>query len=70
MIRYLIGDTESDRQRMRDEVLGTTVSDFKNFADVLDGFSRTGLVKVLGSETAIKEALADHPGWLNTFKLL
>jgi hypothetical protein len=55
---------------MRDEILTTTVADFREFADVLARFNDAGLVKVLGSEPAIEEALGKRPGWLKTFKLL
>jgi Zn-dependent M16 (insulinase) family peptidase len=56
MIRYLVGSTDEDRQKMRDEILSTTADDFKKFAEVLDQVKREGMVKVLGSESAIKES--------------
>lgn len=70
MLRYLSGDTDTDRQRMRDEILGTTPADFKAFADVLDQVSDKGLVVVLGSQAAIEAANAARQGWLNVFKVL
>ncbi len=70
MLRHLTGDTEENRQKMRDEVLGTTVKDFRDFADVLEKVNRGGIVKVLGSEASIESALAQRPRWLETFKLL
>ncbi|MEA3470615.1 MAG: insulinase family protein, partial [Thermodesulfobacteriota bacterium] len=59
MMRYLIGSTEAYRQKMRDEVLATTQDDFRRFADVLDGVGERGIVKVLGSESSIKEAIKE-----------
>ncbi len=53
MVRYLIGETEEERQQMRDDVLGTEASDFKAFAQVLERVKENGLVKVLGSSNAI-----------------
>lgn len=53
--RYLSGVTDEYRQRIRDEVLSTSVSDFASFGEVLDSVARTGRVVVLGSENAIKE---------------
>jgi Zn-dependent M16 (insulinase) family peptidase len=59
MMRYLIGSTDAYRQKVRDEVLATTHDDFKRFADVLDGAGEKGIVKVLGSESSIKEAIKE-----------
>ncbi|MCP4681115.1 MAG: peptidase M16, partial [Desulfobacterales bacterium] len=70
MIRYLIGDTEEARQQIRDEVLGTRISDFKAFAQVLEQMKKSGLVKILGSPSAIEATETDRPGWLDVFKVL
>ena len=70
MLRYLTGDTDQARQRMRDEILSTTPTDFKAFADVLDQVNDEGLVVVLGSQAAIEAANAARQGWLNVFKVL
>ena len=70
MVRYLTGDTEEVRQQMRDEVLGTKASDFKKFAQVLEQVKESGLVKILGSPSAIEEINANRPGWLNVVKVL
>jgi Zn-dependent M16 (insulinase) family peptidase len=56
MARYLTGTTEDDLQQVRDEIFSTTAMDFKRFAAALDEVARHGLVKVLGSESAIGEA--------------
>jgi presequence protease len=70
MLRYLTGDTEEHRQKMREEVLATSAADFRAFADVLDHFKREGIVKVLGPQSAIDESSVHNPGWLNTLKVL
>jgi Zn-dependent M16 (insulinase) family peptidase len=70
MLRFLKGETEEDRQRLREEVLATTSADFKAFADVLDDLKERGIVKVLGSDRAIQASMADKPGWLNVLKVL
>jgi len=70
MVRYLIRDTEEERQQMRDDVLGTKASDFKAFAQVLERVRENGLVKVLGSSNAIEEVATDRPGWLDVVKVL
>lgn len=70
MVRYLIGDTEEERQKMRDELLNTQASDFKAFAQVLESVRKNGLVKALGSPSAIEEVVSNRPGWLDVVKVL
>ena len=54
LVRYLTDDTDEKRQRIRAEVLNTSVGDFRNFADVLEGLKDIGLVKVVGSASSIQ----------------
>ena len=70
MVRQLSGETDEERQQLREEVLSTTTDHFKAFADALDTVKEEGLVKVLGSESAIQEAQADRTGWLEVIKVL
>jgi Zn-dependent M16 (insulinase) family peptidase len=70
MVRHLSGESDQDRQRMREEILGTTVSDFKAFAHVLDGIKNNGLVKILGSQEAVQDAMVSRPDWLNILRVL
>ncbi|OPX41530.1 MAG: peptidase M16 [Desulfobacteraceae bacterium 4484_190.3] len=56
MIRYLCGDSEEERQQMREEVLGTSAGNFRAFADFLSEMDREGAVKVLGSPDAVTAA--------------
>ncbi len=70
MLRYLIGDTDDVRQRMREEILATSAKDFRDFADALAEVSKTGRVVVLGSEKAIEAANAERKGWLTVSKIL
>ena len=70
MLRYLISDTEEDRQQVRDEVLGTRISDFKAFANDIEQVKEKGLVKVLGSSSAIDAVSNEWPGWLDIVKVL
>ncbi len=70
MLRCLTGDDDQGRQKMREEILGTTERDFREFADVLERVAENGIVKVLGSRASIEAALAEKPGWLDTFRLL
>ncbi len=70
MIRYLTNDTESLRQQMREELLGTTTSDFKAMGRVLKKAAEKGVVKVLGSSTAMDEVDKQRPNWLKRLKVL
>ena len=70
MTRQLSGETDEDRQVIRDEVLGTSEADFRDFVEILDAVREKGLVKVLGSQNAIEETLKDRPGWLAVTKVL
>lgn len=63
MVRYLVNDSDEQRQRIRDEVLSTTVADFRAFADVLRQVAEHGVVVVLGSSTAIEASHAER-GWM------
>ena len=70
MLRYLAGDSEDDRQRLRDEVLSTSAKDFRAFADVLDQVKAHGSVVVLGSEQAIEKANSEQKLGLQVTKVL
>lgn len=61
LTRHLTGDTEEQRQRMRDEILSTTAKDFQNFAEIMAEVAHTGLICVLGGSTA--ESTAQELGW-------
>ena len=70
MVRRLTGVTDDDRQRIRDEVLGTTAAHFRQFGDVLAEVNRAGRVVVLGSKDAIDAANAQRGGFLKVMKVL
>jgi hypothetical protein len=70
MVRRLTGENEERRQKMRDEILGATKKDFQSFGELLESAMPKGVVKVLGSETAIQEVAAKNPGWLKLVKVL
>ncbi len=52
MGRHLTGDTEENRQRLRDEILSTTAGHFREFGERLAAFAAEGQVVVMGGETA------------------
>lgn len=70
LLRHLSGDSEEERQRIRDKILTTTPADFKNFAEFLNRLKEEGIVKVLGSQSAISNFDATRPGWLKVWDVL
>lgn len=56
MVRYLTDETEASRQQWRDEVLGTSSTDFKTFAGKLGAIQDQGSVVVFGSHSALETA--------------
>jgi presequence protease len=70
MQSHLVGDTDAVRQRVRDEVLSTTVADVRAFATAAAEIARRGHVVVIGSKASIESANAERPGLLAVAKLL
>jgi len=70
LVRYLSNYTDEERQRVRDEVLGTTGRDFKAFARILDAVAEKGEVVVLGSAEDIEKANMEKKDFLEVKKVL
>ena len=70
MVRYLVRESDEERQRLRDEVLATSADDFKDFGAVLKLVNEVGLVVVLGSKEAIDQANKERGSWLDVLPLL
>jgi len=70
LVRHLSGETDEDRQKMRGEVLDSTVADFRSFGQVLEKAMPEGLVKVIGSEQAIDAASEENPGRFKVTRVL
>ncbi|MEI7851197.1 MAG: hypothetical protein WCH86_05130, partial [Kiritimatiellales bacterium] len=54
LLRYLTGQTDERRQKLRNELLSTTAKDFKEFADFLS--MENAVTSVLGSSDVIKKS--------------
>jgi Zn-dependent M16 (insulinase) family peptidase len=67
--RYLMGETDELRQQHRDEVLGTTVADFRAFADVLESVKEQGHTVVIGSPDAVATANSERGNWMEVFPI-
>jgi Zn-dependent M16 (insulinase) family peptidase len=70
LIWELSGDTDEDRQRRREEILGASARDFKALAEALNQVAQQGQVVVLGSEKAIKAANDERGGFLKVTKVM
>lgn len=70
LVRHLVGDTDEFRQRFREEVLSTSVADFKAFANVLGQVKDQGTVVVVGSQEAIEDANKRLPHPLQVTRVL
>jgi Zn-dependent M16 (insulinase) family peptidase len=70
LVRYLIQESDEDRQAFREQVLSATAEDFRAFADVLQHVSDTGQVVVMGSLESIQEANASREGFLHVTPVL
>ena len=70
MVRYLTDIPDYFRQRVRDEVLGTTVKDFKKFTEPLTRVAEQGEVVVLGSAEAIEKANQIQAGLLDVKRVM
>lgn len=57
--RLLIGFTDDRRQNFRDEVLHTSLADFRTLADVLEQAAQVGKVVITGSPDALTKANAE-----------
>jgi Zn-dependent M16 (insulinase) family peptidase len=68
--RYLVGETDAQRQVWRDQVLSATPADFHAFGESLQHVKEAGLVVVLGSPDAIERANAERDGFLEVKKVL
>jgi len=68
--RYLSGESDEGRQRLRDQVLSTKPEDFKMFGEFLEKVRSNSDVAVMGSEEAISSATTSNPEWLKITKVL
>lgn len=59
MARWLIGETDEMRQQMREEILATTVADFRRLGEALAELNRRARVVVMGSPDALNNLNSD-----------
>lgn len=52
----MAGDSPEDRQRMRDQILGTSIDDVKEYVKRLSEFPKKASIVVFGSQSALEQA--------------
>jgi presequence protease len=66
--RYILGVTDEDRQRRREEVLSTNIKDFREFAEVLAAVKDKGQVVAVTSQEKLDAAHVERPGFFEAVK--
>ena len=69
MMRQMIGIDDHYRQKMRDQVLETTINDFYDFAEILSASVTSGLITVLGDKSSIESANMNKDNFLQELKI-
>lgn len=67
-MRHILKVTDEERQIRREEVLGTSLKDFKEFADVLAAVKEKGRVVAVTSAEKLEAAHKERPGFFNSVK--
>jgi Zn-dependent M16 (insulinase) family peptidase len=70
LVRYLVGETDEERQLLREQVLDTRPEDFQAFAGVIEQVRDAGRVVVLGWQDAIQQANQELDGKLDVKRVL
>ncbi|RWW88994.1 hypothetical protein BHE74_00002104 [Ensete ventricosum] len=70
LMRYLLGVTEEERKRRREEILSTSLKDFKEFADAIEAVKNSGVVVAVASPEDVTRANTEQPGFFEVKKVL
>ncbi|KAG2705435.1 hypothetical protein I3843_05G047400 [Carya illinoinensis] len=70
MLRYLLGITEEERQRRREEILSTRMQDFREFADAIESVKNKGVVAAVASLDDVEAALKECSNFFQIKKAL
>jgi Zn-dependent M16 (insulinase) family peptidase len=68
--RFLTGESDTIRQKWRDQILNTTLKDFHDLGEVLAQLSASGYVVVMGAQEAMAKANTEQGDWLEVKKVL
>lgn len=70
LLRYLLGITEEERQRRREEILSTSLKDFRDFADVIESVKDKGVVASVASPDDVEAANKERPNFFRVKNVL
>ncbi|XP_065024478.1 presequence protease 1, chloroplastic/mitochondrial isoform X1 [Musa acuminata AAA Group] len=70
LMRYLLGVTEEERERRREEILSTSLKDFKEFADAIEAVKNSGVVVAVASPEDVTRANTERSGFFEVKKVL
>ncbi|KAI8028462.1 hypothetical protein LOK49_LG02G03504 [Camellia lanceoleosa] len=70
LLRYLLGVTDEERERRREEILSTSLNDFKEFAGALEAVKDKGVVVAVASPDDVDAANKECSNFLNVKKAL
>lgn len=70
LLRYLLGITEEERQLRREEILSTSLKDFKEFAEVLEAAKEKGVVVAVASAEDVDAANNERSNFFQVKKAL
>ncbi len=71
LFRYLTGTSDKKLQQIRDEILGTSIDDFKRFADALDSIKTHGVEAIVSSQKILQQVNEKtKKDWLEIKKIM
>lgn len=70
LLRYLVGITEEERQKRREEILSTSLTNFKEFADAIDAVKNKGVVVAVASPEDVEAANKERSDFLEVKNVL
>lgn len=70
LLRYLMGITEEERQLRREQILSTSLKDFKEFAAAIDAVKDEGVSVAVASPDDIDSANKERPNYFQVKKAL
>ncbi|XP_062091512.1 presequence protease 2, chloroplastic/mitochondrial-like [Humulus lupulus] len=70
LLRHLLGVTEEERQLRREQILSTSVKDFKEFADAIESVKDKGIVVAVASSDDVDAANKERSNFFQIKKAL
>ncbi|KAK7308213.1 hypothetical protein VNO77_41813 [Canavalia gladiata] len=70
MLRYLLGITEEERQKRREEILSTSLKDFKDFMEAMEAVKEKGVVVAVACPEDVDAANKHLPDFFQVKKAL